>query len=272
LPSCQIETLERVSGNPHGLVMINSIAKMKFRLLPILALTVATGVAPPLGAAPDALSISVPEFLIPLGGQAGTLTLYADGRAPETSGFNALGRQRLTVAAHGVSSGTLTLNLVFPGFLLEDPATAIGGARFGLRMSDVDFMADHIAPGVTLTETAELTAINGIPLASLIDLGRYVPSGTRDTDNQVVTLDPVRMDGPALPANFAAPFTLSFTLTARLVNDGPRPFSMINRPESVNSEINLDLVPANVPEPSTWALIGLGGALLGLTQVLRRSR
>jgi hypothetical protein len=244
---------------------------MKFRLLQILVLTIATGMAPQLGAAdPDALSISVPEFLIPLGGRTGTLTLYADGRAPETSGFNVLGRQRVTIAANSVSSGTLNLNLVFPGFLLDDPAATIGGARFGLRMSDVDFMGDQIAPGITLTETAALTAINGIPLASLIDLAGYVPLGTRATDNQVLALDPVRMDGP-LPASFAAPFTLSFTLTATVVNHTPRAFSMINKPESVSSDVNLALVPANVPEPSTWALVGLG-TILGLTQVLRRRR
>jgi hypothetical protein len=244
---------------------------MKFRLLQLLVLTVVTGMAPQVGAEPPALSLSVPEFLIPLDGQAGTLTLYADGRAPETSGFNALGHQRLTVGANRVSSGTLTLNLVFPGFSLEDAAAVIGGARFGLRMRDVDFMGDQVAPGVTLTETAALTAINGLPLGSRIDLASYVPFGTEATDNQMLTLDPVRVDGPVLPANFAAPFTLTFTLTATLVNRSRQAFTTINSPESITSDVNLSLVPANVPEPSTWALIGLG-ALLGLTQVVLRRR
>jgi hypothetical protein len=244
---------------------------MKFRPLYSLALAMVTGIAPRLGAAaPEVLSISAPEFLIPLGGKTGTLTLYADGRAPKTRGFNALGHQRLTVRPNHVSSGTLTLNLVFPGFSLEDSAAAIDGAQFSLRMRDLDFMGYEVAPGITLTETAALTAINGSPLASPIDLASYVPLGTAVTDNQMLTLDPVRMNG-ALPANFAAPFTLSFTLKATLVNHSRRRFSSINSPESVTSDISLALVPANVPEPSTWALIGLG-ALLGLAQVLRRRR
>ena len=247
---------------------------MKFRQLHILGLAIVTGVVPRLGAAapaPGPLSISAPEFLIPLGGKSGTLTLYADGRAPKTRGFNALGSQRLTVRPNGVSSGKLTLNLVFPGFSLADTATAIGSAQFGLRLHDIDFMGDEIAPGITLTETAALTAINGSPLAHPIDLASFVPMGTAATDNQMLTLNPFQMNGPALPANFAAPFTLSFTLKATLVNHSSHRFSSINSPESVTSDISLALAPATVPEPSTWALIGLG-ALLGLAQVVLRRR
>lgn len=244
---------------------------MKFRLSQILALAVVAGLVPQLGAAPDALSIASPEFLIPLGGQAGTLTLYADGRAPETSGFNALGHQKVTVGAHSVSSGTLTLNLVFPGFALEDAVATIGSAQIQARLRDLDFRGDVVAPGVTLTETATLTAINGSPLATAISLGGYLPLGTLITDNEEVVLDPIRLDASALAANFAAPFTLTFKLNATLVNNSREAFTTINRPESGTSDINLTLVPASVPEPSTWALIGLG-ALLGLAQVVLRRR
>jgi hypothetical protein len=83
------------------------------------------------------------------------------------------------------------------------------------------------------------------------------------TDNRVLTLDPLLLRGDTLPRNFAEPLTLSFTLTATLVNSGSRSLTINNTPEHIGSDVSLTLVPATVPEPSTWALLGLGTLWLG---------
>ena len=65
------------------------------------------------------ITVSAPDFIIPLGGKSGTLDIYFDGRPAETSGFNVLGHQRVLLRANSVSSGMVTLNLHLPGFLTE---------------------------------------------------------------------------------------------------------------------------------------------------------
>ena len=238
---------------------------MKLSPLPLLLLTVALGLAPRTDAATEAatgpLSFPATDFIIPFAGE-GTLDLFLDGRKPETSGINALGRQRLTLQGHSVSSGTLTLNLHFPAFSFDTQAYGVDDASLRFALRDVDILDAQIRPGVILRETAALSAINGVPFATAMSLGGYLPTGTRRTDNQLLTLDPLQLRGSSLPASFAEPFTLSFTLTATLINSGSRPVTVNNSPEHIGSDVSLTLVPATVPEPSTWVLIGLGGLWL----------
>ena len=242
---------------------------MKFRLLKTLALTVGAGLTLQLGAAPLPLSITAPDFLIPVGGQSGTLTLFSDGRAPETSGFNVLGRQRLTVPGNSVSSGTLTLNLNFSGFSV-DPLFSVDGARLQFSVHDLDFMSERITSGASLRETAALSAINGVPLATPMQLGDYLPVGTTDTGGRILTLDPIRLMQPAFPVNFAEPFVLSFLFTATVTTRDSRSVTVINSPERITSDVTLTLAPDPVPEPSTLALLGVGA--LWLAAAWRRRR
>ena len=241
----------------------------KFKLLPILALTVAAGLTPQVKAATSPFSISAPDFLIPWGGQNGTLTLFSDGRAPETSGFNVLGIQKLTIAGNSVSSGTLTLNLHFPSLASFDSLSEVQSAMLRLTVRDFDFLGDQISTGVSLRETAVLSAINGSPLTAPIELGNLLPAGTTVTDNKILTLNPIVLTGSALPVNSTEPFILSFTLTATITSHSSRSLTLYNAPERITSDITLALAPTTVPEPSTLALIGLGSFLV-LTRIMRR--
>ena len=242
---------------------------MKLRPLPFLLFTAALGLAPQTHADTGPLSFPAIDFIIPFAGE-GTLDLFLDGRAPETSGFNALGRQRLTLQGHSASSGTLTLTLHFPAFSFDTQAYGVTDAALRFALRDVDIFDGRVRPGVILRETAALSAINGVPFAAPMSLGGYLPPGTQRTDNELLTLDPLRLRDGSLPTSFAEPFTLSFTLTATLINSGARPVTVNNSPEHIGSDVSLTLVPANVPEPSTWVLLGAGG--LWLAFAMRRRR
>ena len=242
--------------------------KTKFGSLKnIVMLAVLLGTASQLGAAPGGILINAPDFIIPIGGESGTLDLYSDGRAPETSGFNALGHQRLTLQANSVSSGMLTLNLHFSGFDLDEQAFNVSGAALRLKVDDIDFLGERVGVGGMMRETAVLRAINGVPLTSPISFQDYLPGGTTRTGRRLLALDSVPLGGPELPASFAGPLVLSFTLTATLTT-GRRPMTVNNLPENIASDVSLTVVPATVPEPSTFALLGVG--VLWLTFAMRR--
>jgi hypothetical protein len=222
---------------------------MKLQLLPCLALAVAAGLSPLSGAVP---MINSPDFIIPLAGQSGTLTLYSDGRAPLTSGFNVLRSQNVTLPGNSVSSGSLTLNLHFTGLSL-DPAYAIENARLQFRLMDMDFVPDNGLSGISLTETAMLTAINGVPLATPRNLASH--------------LVPPAPGVPVLPGSqFSESLVFTFRLTATMRSRNPQPTTLRNMPENIVSDIAI----VQAPEPSTWALIGLG--LMGLVGTWRARR
>jgi len=216
------------------------------------------------------ITVAAPDFIIPLGGESGTLDVYFDGRPPETTGFNVLGHQKVFLPANGVSAGMMTLNLHLPGFLLDDPSSTIERANLKFTVGDMDFLRDEFASGVTLHETASLAAVNGVALNNPLDFLTFLPVGTRKTDGQEITLNPMLLSQFIVPGvNFAEPFVLSFTFTATVTSRGLRAFELYNAPERIATNVRLDVVPG-VPEPSALALVGLGVALFVLMSYRRR--
>lgn len=206
------------------------------------------------------VTIPAPDFLIPLGGQSGVLDVYYDGRPPETSGFNVLGNQRTFVRANTESAGMVTLNLHLPGFDSLDPDFIINTASLQFTVRDLDLIPVQFAPGVTLQETAALTAINGINLLQPIDFLDYLPRGTRKTDEVEITLNPIPLAQAGAPEiDYSEPFVLTFQFTATVTARGLRSYELFNAAESIASDIQLTLSPAPppVPEPSTLAIAGL---------------
>jgi hypothetical protein len=209
--------------------------------------------------------MATPEFLIPLAGQSGTLTVYSNGTST-TSGFNSLGSQSFTLGAGATSTGTLILNLVFSGFPLGNPDYVITAALLQLMVDDFDFVQDQVTQTVTLQEMAILDGVNYAPIAA-INLANYLPPGT-DTDDELVALRSINLMGPLTPAHFTNPFVLSFTLTAKAKNTGTSAVTLVNTPEALISNVALRLTtgpaPTSVPEPSTTAMLimsGLSGLL-----------
>jgi len=219
----------------------------------------------------ETVTLSAPDFLIPLGGQNSTLDVFYDGRPPEVSGFDVLGNQKVFVRANSQSAGMVTLNLHLPGFISSDPGSIINSASLQFKVRDLDFFPDQFAPGITLRETAALTAINGIQLVNPIDFFDYLPRGTRDTDGKEITLNPISLVQAGIPeVNFAEPFVVSFTFTATVTSRGLRSYDLYNAAESIASDIQLTLGPAPpppppppVPEPSTWMIGTLGALIVG---------
>jgi PEP-CTERM motif len=210
-------------------------------------------------ASSDTFSLSVPDFLIPLDGQTSTLDVYTDGRSPLVTGYNVLGNQKVFLPANSVSAGSLTLNLHLPGFAIEGSSGFVDKAKLQFTVRDLDVLPDQFAPGVYLQETAFLTAINGVRLADPIDFADLLPRGTRETDEKLITLDPITLAGPNLPVvDFSQPYVLSFTFGATVTSHGLRAFTLYNAPESIASQIQVTPIPAAVPEPSTLVFLGMG--------------
>ena len=219
------------------------------------------------------ITINTPDFLIPVAGQSGVLTVYSDGRAPVTSGFNALGSQTFTLAGGGTSSGQLILNLVFSGSLLGAPYNDIIGALLTLAVTDFDFLTDHITSHVTLNELAVLQNVNGVllPVADRINLIDYLPGGA-ETDDETVMLNSISLTpGPLDLDDYTSELMLSLKLTAVAKNDGWSSVYLINTPESLISNVSLSFTEetiTEVPEPSTLLL--LGGGLVSVCRRLKK--
>lgn len=237
----------------------------------IFALFVVMGLPSVVRADPFQLSIAAPNFLIPLAGQNGTLTVYSDGRAPTRSGFNALGSQTFNLGGHATSTGYLTLNLYFTGFPLGRPDQIINDAFIQFTVRDLDFLTDHVTNRVTLNEAAIIRSVNGTNLATAINLANYLPNGTRSTDDRTITLKPIDLMPPLSGSDFTNPFILSLRLTATAHNSGSHSVQLTNTTEGIMSGIRLTgnfnpkpppppppPPPQQVPEPMSAFLLGIG--------------
>jgi hypothetical protein len=236
---------------------------------------------------PVVIAIDTPNFLIPLAGQTGSsLTVYSDGTAPDPDGpFDALSSQSFTLVGGsncnssgwcsnpGTSSGNLTLNLVFTGSLLGAPFGDILSAVLQFSLYDFDFVTDQVTQKITLKEMAVMTKVNDtwLPVGDQINLANYVAAGTQ-TDDRYVTLAPISLfPEPLSDSDFTNPLKLSITLSAVAKNYGSQSVSLINTPEKLVSGLSLSLTPAQVPEPSTLLLFGIGAAVIsGRRRVTRR--
>lgn len=202
------------------------------------------------------LSIATPDFLIPLAGKTGTLTVYSNGSDPYASGtFNPLGTQTFSLGAGATSTGTLTLNLWFSGSPLGDPNYVVNDAQLRFTVDDFDFLTDQVTRTVTLKEYAVIKSINGDPLFAPINLANYLPAG-QTTDDKVVTLNPIDLMPPLTAADFIDPFIISLKLTAVAKNNGTSSVTLVNTPEALISNVSLTLSATAVPEPSTLILLG----------------
>lgn len=226
----------------------------------VLALwIVALGFSAPLWADPIQLNIATPDFIIPLNGQTGSLTVYSDpSRDPYTTGFNSLGSQTFALDPYATSTGTLYLNLHFSGWPLGVPGYAVDSAYLQFTVDDFDFLTDQVTEKITLKEMAILRKVNGETIDTPIDLKNYLPAGATDTDDEEITLNPIPLM-PLLSADdFSDPFILQLKLTATAKNYGSSKVTLVNTPESIITDVNLKVTATRVPEPSTLLLLGAG--------------
>jgi len=233
-----------------------SLLKPTRLLLVLGALSIVFSTPAQVAAGPITLSVDTPDFLIPLAGQTGSLTVYSDGSAPTVTGFNSLGTQTFTLAAGATSTGTLTLNLWFSGFPLGDPNYEVTDAFLQFTLDDFDLITDQVTRYVTLKEYAVIKSINGDPLYSPINLANYLPAGTTSTDDKLITLNPIDLMPPLTAADFTDPFIISLKLTAIAKNTGSTSVTLTNTPEAVVTNANLTVSAVPVPEPSTLLLLG----------------
>lgn len=217
------------------------------------------------------ISITAPDFIIPLDGKSGTLDIFSDPLLSPIAGgdINVLGSQTFLAPSDPsggvVSTGELILRMHFSGPPLNDPTAIIGDASISFKVIDFDLLPDQVTSKIVLREMALLEGANGTPITPAINLQDYLPASVTNTDDVTVQLDPIDLIPPLTAADFTDPFILSFTLSAELTNTGYAKW-LRNTPETIMGDMHLKV--NTVPEPNTVALLALG--LLFLTIISKR--
>ena len=214
------------------------------------------------------ISITAPDFIIPLDGKSATLDIYSNSSLSPIPGgdINVLGSQSFYAPSDPtggvVSTGELILNMYFSGHPLN---LIIGDATINFTITDFDLLPDQVTRKIILREMALLDGANGTPITPAINLQDYLPPSVTNTDDVTVQLNPIDLIPPLSASDFTDPFILSLTLIGELTNTGPKKY-LRNTPETIMG--NMHLKVNTVLEPDTVALLGLG--LLFLTVIARR--